>query len=242
MPLAKRIIPCLTCGAVVKNVSFVQLRDAGPVETRAATTPRAPTRSPSSTSPPRATRATRSGGDRTRRRPGLHPSHRGWRRAPRRGREELLNAGADKVSINTAAVESLIVSTAASAWLAGHRRRDRRASVPEAMGVYHGGRKARARCRRMGAHDGATRRQEITHEHGSRRHAQRFDLSSRARSARRCRAGHRQRRRGIARAPRARHRAGRADAVLPPRIPLRQITIAQAKRLAARESRCDCND
>jgi imidazole glycerol phosphate synthase subunit HisF len=59
--LAKRIIPCLdvTAGRVVKGVNFVELRDAGdPVEIAAATTSRAPTSSPFSTSPPPATAAT----------------------------------------------------------------------------------------------------------------------------------------------------------------------------------------
>ena len=59
--LTRRIIPCLdvTAGRVVKGVNFVNLTDAGdPSRSPAATTSRAPTNSPSWTSPPPATAAT----------------------------------------------------------------------------------------------------------------------------------------------------------------------------------------
>jgi len=59
--LTRRIIPCLdvTAGRVVKGVNFVNLTDAGdPVEIARPTTSRAPTSSPSWTSPPPATTAT----------------------------------------------------------------------------------------------------------------------------------------------------------------------------------------
>jgi hypothetical protein len=55
MALAKRIIPCLDVdkGRVVKGVNFVDIRDAGdPVEVARNTMSRAPTKSPSWTSPP----------------------------------------------------------------------------------------------------------------------------------------------------------------------------------------------
>jgi len=58
--LAKRIIPCLdvTNGRVVKGVNFTELRDAGdPVEIARRYDEQAPTKSLSSTLPPRATTA-----------------------------------------------------------------------------------------------------------------------------------------------------------------------------------------
>jgi imidazole glycerol phosphate synthase subunit HisF len=106
--LAKRIIPCLdvTAGRVVKGVNFVELRDAGdPVEI-AAPLRRAGRRR---THLPRHHRqfrrprhhpAHRRGGGLA----GVHPADRGRRRAPVEDVRRLLNAGADKVSMNTAAV------------------------------------------------------------------------------------------------------------------------------------------
>ena len=107
--LAKRLIPCLDVdrGRVVKGVRFVSLRDAGdPVEARPATTPRARTSSSSSTSPPPRTRGRSSstwcGAWPTR---CSCPSR--WAAACARvdDAEALLRAGADKVAVNTAAVD-----------------------------------------------------------------------------------------------------------------------------------------
>jgi imidazole glycerol phosphate synthase subunit HisF len=158
--LAKRIIPCLdvTAGRVVKGVNFVELRDAGdPVEIAPATTSRAPTSSPSSTSPRPATARpdpdiieavadqvfiplTVGGGVRT-----VEDVRR------------LLNAGADKVSINTAAVANpeLVARGSRRLRLAVHRRRDRRQARARAAAGWEvyttAGARHRPRRRRVGA-------------------------------------------------------------------------------------------
>jgi cyclase len=108
--LAKRIIPCLdvNAGRVVKGINFVELRDAGdPVEIAAATTSRAPTKSLSSTSRPVPTTATSSC---TSSRPVASqvfiPLTVGGGVRQVEDVRRLLNAGADKVSMNTAAVNN----------------------------------------------------------------------------------------------------------------------------------------
>ena len=151
MPLAKRIIPCLDvhAGRVVKGVNFVRLRDAGdPVEIA---------RSYDAAGADEITfldiTASSDGRDTM-----VEVIERvadqvfipltvggGVRRVE--DVRKLLNAGADKVSINTAAVESPeLVSTAASRF--GSQAIvvaiDARAIAPGQWEVYtHGGRKAR---------------------------------------------------------------------------------------------------
>ena len=103
---------------------------------------------------------------------------------------KLLNAGADKVSINTAAVENPDARRASrrAASARRHRGRDRRARRGAGGGweVYtHGGRKARGLdavewAREMAR---ARRRRDPAHQHGPRRHARAASTSSsRARS------------------------------------------------------------
>ena len=105
MGLAKRIIPCLDVdgGRVVKGVnSSRSVTRAIRWRWLAATTSRAPTRSPFSTSR-RQLRRPRDHGLHVVEevaQPGVHPAD-GGRRHPRGGRRApLLNAGADKVAIN----------------------------------------------------------------------------------------------------------------------------------------------
>ena len=104
-----RVIPCLDvdAGRVVKGVRFTDLFDAGdPVELAARYDRRAPTSSSSSTSRPRPThRADHGRRGRPYRRGRLHPLHRRRRGALGRRRPRLLRAGADKVGVNTAAVD-----------------------------------------------------------------------------------------------------------------------------------------
>ena len=164
MGLAKRIIPCLDvhAGRVVKGVNFVSLRDAGdPVEV--------------------ARRYDEAGADeiaflditassdardtivpvieRVAEQVFIPLTVGGGVRKVEDVRK-LLNAGADKVSINTAAVDNpaLVARGGAALRLAGHRRRRGRASAAGRgrWEVYtHGGRKAtRPRCRGMGREDG----------------------------------------------------------------------------------------
>jgi cyclase len=116
--LAKRIIPCLDVrrARVVKGVKFVELRDAGdPVEIAARYDEQGADEITflditASSRRPRHHPARGRGG----RRAGLHPAHRRWWRAQSRGRARLLNAGADKVSINTAAVHNPALVSEAS--------------------------------------------------------------------------------------------------------------------------------
>ena len=132
MGLAKRIIPCLdvNAGRVVKGVNFVNLRDAGdPVEIARATTSRAPTSS-------RFLDITASSDERDMI---LHvieavaaqvfiPLTVGGGVRKVEDVRRLLNAGADKVSINTAAVQNpqLVARGVGALRRAVHRRRDRR--------------------------------------------------------------------------------------------------------------------
>ena len=119
----------------------------------------------------------------------------------------LLNAGADKVSINTAGVaQSGAVRRGRRALRrAVHRRGDRREAVgARVVARLHARRPHadRARCRRLGARGRRSRRRRNpAHQHGSRRRALR--LRSRADAGRRRRGrrpGDRVGRRGIARA------------------------------------------
>ena len=161
--LKMRIIPCLDVkdGRVVKGVNFVDLRDAGdPVEAAAAyDEARAPTSSAflDITAQPRKARHH----PRRRaphRRAMLHAAHRGRRRAHAwTTSATLLRAGADKVSINTAAVQRPATSSARAAELrqpvhrGRHRRQARdRAGRIAALGSLHPRRPQPHRHRRRG--------------------------------------------------------------------------------------------
>ncbi len=118
--LKARVIPCLDVkdGRVVKGVNFVDLRDAGdPVESgQGSTMPPAPTSSVSSTSP-RATRTEDTMLDvvaRTAEQCFMPLTVGGGVRTVEDIRKLLL-AGADKVSINTAAVARSATSSAEAA-------------------------------------------------------------------------------------------------------------------------------
>ena len=151
MPLAKRIIPCLDvhAGRVVKGVNFVSLRDAGdPVEIArsydAAGADEIAFLDITASSDARDTivEVIERVADQV-----FIPLTVGGGVKRVEDVRKLLNAGADKVSINTAAVESPeLVSTAASRF--GSQAIviaiDARASAPGRWEVYtHGGRKAR---------------------------------------------------------------------------------------------------
>ena len=170
MGLAKRIIPCLDIadGRVVKGVNFVNLRDAGdPVEVarrydeqgadelafldiRASVeNARTPVRH-----------------DQRRRRSGVHSADRRRRRHSVDDVRALLNAGADKVSINTAAVSNprSLRRGVGAVRRAMHRRCDRR----EEMRRRSNGRSTStaaarrpASTRRMGARGGGAGAGEI---------------------------------------------------------------------------------
>jgi cyclase len=151
VPLAKRIIPCLDvhAGRVVKGVNFVALRDAGdPVEIArsydAAGADEIAFLDITASSDARDTivEVIERVADQV-----FIPLTVGGGVRRVEDVRKLLNAGADKVSINTAAVESPeLVSTAASRF--GSQAIvvaiDARASAPGRWEVYtHGGRKAR---------------------------------------------------------------------------------------------------
>jgi cyclase len=151
VPLAKRIIPCLDvhAGRVVKGVNFVQLRDAGdPVEIArsydAAGADEIAFLDITASSDARDTivEVIERVADQV-----FIPLTVGGGVRRVEDVRKLLNAGADKVSINTAAVESPeLVSSAASRF--GSQAIvvaiDARASAPGRWEVYtHGGRKAR---------------------------------------------------------------------------------------------------
>ena len=104
-----RVIPCLDvdAGRVVKGVNFVEPAStpATPPSWPPATTPRGPTRSSSSTSPPRPTPATPwSTWPGAPPRPCSSPSPSAAASAAPDDARLLLRAGADKVGVNTAAV------------------------------------------------------------------------------------------------------------------------------------------
>jgi cyclase len=240
--LAKRIIPCLdvNAGRVVKGVNFVELRmPATRSRSPAATTSRAPTRSPSSTSPP-ARRARhhpacgRAGG-----RAGLHPAHRRWRRAHVDDVRRLLNAGADKVSMNTAAVQTRswwptppARSAASASSSPSTPSRSRRGQV----GGLH---PRRAQRTGLDAIEWARRcsprrRRDPAHQHGPRRHQERLRSGlTRAVSDAVDIPGDRQRRcRQPGASGRRRHPEGRADAVLAASIfHFGEHTVREAKEL-----------
>ena len=219
MGLAKRIIPCLdvTAGRVVKGINFVGLRDAGdPVEI--------------------ARRYDEQGADEltfldiTASSDGRDlivriieavaaqvfiPLTVGGGVRSVEDVRRLLNAGADKVSINTAAVQNPQLVNG----------RDRRygsqcivvavdakrvpGSGAAALGGVHPRRAQpdRARCAGMGPQDGSRgRRRDPAHQHGPRRHPQRLRSRADARVLRRALdPGDRQRRRGQPRPPGRRH-------------------------------------
>ena len=93
---------------------------------------------------------------------------------------DLLNAGADKVSIMTAAVENPDLVSEAAVKIGSANlvvAIDCRASAAGELGGLHARRTPahRARRRRVGgAHGGGRRRRDPAHQHGSRRHAQRL--------------------------------------------------------------------
>ena len=156
MALAKRVIPCLdvTAGRVVKGVNFVGLRDAGdPVEIAPATTSRVPT-----------SYVPRHHGEQRRAR--SDPPHRrsvaaqvfipltvgGGVRSVEDVRR-LLNAGADKVSINTAAVQNpqLVADAAGRTARNTSSSRSTRSGLPirgDPLGGFYPWRPARDRNRR----------------------------------------------------------------------------------------------
>ena len=230
MALAKRIIPCLdiAAGRVVKGVNFVNLRDAGdPVEVARRYDEQGAdelafldiTRE-QSTSAISSCDMIEAVAD-----AGVHPAHRRRRRAQRRGHAALLNAGADKVSINTAGRAEPAArrrgGRRATARSASSSRSTRSASAPvDALGGLH----ARRPHARPGstpsngrAQDaGARRGRDPADQHGPRRHAQRLRPRADARGRRRGRrAGDRDRRRGQARSISSTAcSTGRADAVL----------------------------
>ena len=245
MGLAKRIIPCLDVaeGRVVKGVNFVNLRDAGdPVEV--------------------ARRYDEQGADElafldirasveTR---GLlyHmieavadevfiPLTVGGGVNSVDDIRALLNAGADKVSINTAGVQQpgAVRGGRRALRRAVHRRGDRRqAGGAGGVGGVHARRAHADRPRRGGL--GARgrrprRRRDPAHQHGSRRRAHRVRPGADAGGGRRGRrAGDRVGRRGLAAGPGRRHLEGGADAVLAASIfHYGEFTIAQAKAAMA---------
>jgi len=151
VPLAKRIIPCLDvhAGRVVKGVNFVSLRDAGdPVEIAASYDAAGADEiafldiTASSDARDTIVEVIERVADQV-----FIPLTVGGGVRRVEDVRKLLNAGADKVSINTAAVESPeLVSSAASRF--GSQAIvvaiDARASAPGRWEVYtHGGRKAR---------------------------------------------------------------------------------------------------
>ena len=170
---------------------------------RASTTPQAPTRSRSSTSPLQR-RARHDGrGHRARRRPGVHSAHRRRRRALGRGREQAAQRGRRQGQHQHHRRRASRGGGAGGEplRLPGDRRRDRRRASGEGRWeVYtHGGRKAtRPRCRRMGSRDDAARRgRDPPHEHGPRRNQERLRPRADARGVGGGHgAGDRQRRRG----------------------------------------------
>ena len=107
MALAKRIIPCLDVdqGRVVKGVNFVGIRDAGdPVEIARRYNEKAPTRSRFSISRPATKSVIRLSTPSSRLRVAFIPLTVGGGIRSVHIRT-MLNAGADKVSINTAAIQ-----------------------------------------------------------------------------------------------------------------------------------------
>jgi cyclase len=152
----------------------------------------------------------------------------------------LLNAGADKVSINTSAVTNpQLVADAASKYgsqcivvaIDAKRAGDGKWEV-----FTHGGRKATGLDGRMGAQDGAAgRRRDPADQHGPRRHQERLRPGPDARGVRR---GQHSRdrlgRRGRPAGPGRRHHLGKADAVLAASIfHYGQHTVQEAKRFMA---------
>jgi cyclase len=110
MGLAKRVIPCLdvTAGRVVKGVNFVDLRDAGdPVEVAGRYDREGADELAFLDITCELRRARHPAGcDRARCRAGIHSADGGGGVRRVEDVRRLLNAGADKVSINTAAVQN----------------------------------------------------------------------------------------------------------------------------------------
>ena len=209
----KRVIPCLDVdgGRVVKGVGFVDLRDAGdPVELAAATTPPAPTSSCSSTSPPPRTSATtvvelaRRAADEV-----FIPFTIGGGIRSVADAQAVLDAGADKVSVNSAAlarpelIDELAATFGAQCVVLAIDAKARPDGGWEAY-VAGGRTPTGPRRGRVGARGRRARRGgDPAHQHGPRRHQRRLrpraDLRRRRRGRR---AGDRLGRRGRARAPR----------------------------------------
>jgi cyclase len=250
--LAKRIIPCLdvTGGRVVKGVNFVELRDAGdPVEIAARYNEQGADELTFLD-----ITATSDGRDLI-----LHiieavasqvfiPLTVGGGVRTVADVRRLLNAGADKVSFNSAAVANPQVIREASAKYGAQcivvaidaKRRRRPGRARPGWDVYtHGGRKntgldAVAWAKQMAEHG---RRRDPADQHGPRRHQERLRPGADPRRERRgAGAGDRLGRRGQPGAPGRRHPhrrrrrgAGRQH------LPLRRIHRGQAKALMARD-------
>ena len=150
----------------------------------------------------------------------------------------LLNAGADKVSINTAGVERPELFDEAAAHFGAQcivAAIDAKQYAVDALGGVHPRRPHahRHRCRRMGAGGrGARRGRDPAHQHGPRRRAQRLRPRAHARGGRRGRrAGDRIGRRGHAAASGRRHRAWAAPTRCWPR---RSSTTASSRSAQAK--------
>ena len=211
MGLAKRIIPCLdvAAGRVVKGINFVNLRDAGdPVEV--ARRYDAQGADELAFLDIRASVETRgllydmieAVADQV-----FIPLTVGGGVNSVDDIRALLNAGADKVSINTAGVRNpgLFDEAAGALRRAVHRRRHRRQAVgARSLAGLHARRAHadRARRGRLGARGRcARRRRDPAHQHGPRRRADRLRPRADARRRRRGRrAGDRIGRRRLARA------------------------------------------
>ena len=249
MGLAKRIIPCLDvhAGRVVKGVNFVELRDAGdPVEIARRYDEQGADElafldiTASSDARDTIVDVIERVADQV-----FIPLTVGGGVRQVEDVRKLLNAGADKVSINTAAVEDpdLVRASRARASARRHRGGDRRArrAAPGRWEVFtHGGRKARgldvvewaAQMAALGAGEILLTSMDRDGTKSG------FDLElTRAVTRGGRRAGDRQRRRRHARAPGRGHRAAAAPTRCwrPSIFHFGEITVPQAKRfLAAR--------
>ena len=246
-----RVIPCLDVkdGRVVKGVNFVNLRDAGdPVERPSPMTRPAPTSSASSTSPPATRTATPSTTWCTRTAEACFmPLTVGGGVRTVEDIRKLLTCGADKVSINTAAVDAARLRQGSGGEIrrpvhrGRHRRQERVATRARKTRweIFTHRRPQADRHRRGRLCQGgrrARRRRDPAHLHGPRRHQARLRHRAHPRGRRRGdRAGDRLRRGRHARAHgrghprRPRHRgAGRLD------LPLRRALVREAKLYMAK--------
>ena len=110
MPLAKRIVPCLDVdhGKVVKGINFLNPKtQATPSRWQNATATKEQTNSFSSTSPPPMRNATSCANTwKASLKPSAYPSLSAVEYAACQTHRNVLCSGADKVSVNTAAVEN----------------------------------------------------------------------------------------------------------------------------------------